>query len=429
MSNKQNIWALQLVRYLIASKNYIQMTVKTNYVDVTNRVEYWLVNTHDADFTIVHITNLSDMERNQTAKTDTAMFDKVLEVVGKKEGKVLDISLAEEASSYYVENIRYINLYPGAAVDEMVAKSFPELSTVIHDLDGDYQKNVRLLEGNIQLASIAAIKNARKAAFKKSLTDRSQFTTSFKVIAGICIVVYLAIVGTAYALNVDSINTAIAFGAYYKAFITILNDYWRLLTAGFVHCSILHLACNLIAYANLSRVAEKYFGALKTNIILLAAIIIGNACVFIADQNTVALGLSGGAYGLLGAILVISIQQNWFASKAYTRDFMQTVILNVFISLLPNVSFMAHLGGLIAGIFLGFILSDDTDKFTKYNFIGCFTVIVVVIGFLMYKNVNFTQFYYGTDQYVAAVYEKIGLKRYAQNILEKCFDYYLKHGG
>lgn len=429
MTSNRRIWALQLVRYFVVSKQYLQMTVKTNFEQIDKRIEFWLVNSENDQYPIICITDQSDNERKMSESNDHLMYDKLLEMVGKIRGKVLNISLSDQATSYSIENAKYISLYPGCDVDESVLASFPEIATVICDIQEDPKSYEKMITNQINKASMAAIKTARKKALKQSLLDKTKLTTSFKVVSAICVVICVLVNLLAFVWKTDSINTAIALGAYYKSFVSVLHQYWRLLTAGFIHSSPLHLLCNLFALASLTKAVENYLGVKKSLAILLISIVIGNCCVFIGDKNIVGLGLSGGIYGLLGAVVVIAIQQGWFRSKRFTSEFYNTVMINIFISLLPNVSLLAHLGGFVAGFFLGYIFSSQTEKFTRNNYIACGFMIVAVIVFLMVKNANFTQFYYGTDCYVAAIYEKIGLKGYAQNILEKCYAYYQAIGG
>ena len=81
-------------------------------------------------------------------------------------------------------------------------------------------------------------------------------TVATNVIIAICFVVWLFI----QLFPSDStITNSILIGAFYKPFV-LAGEYWRLLTAGFVHVDLWHLAMNMMAFLSLGKIFEPLLG-------------------------------------------------------------------------------------------------------------------------------------------------------------------------
>jgi membrane associated rhomboid family serine protease len=172
---------------------------------------------------------------------------------------------------------------------------------------------------------------------------------------------------------------------------------------------------------------EEKFGFPKTMLLMLASIVFGNLLVYVCGKNTVAVGLSGGVYGLMGAMGVIYWQDGYFAVPMFRRRFMSTVYINILINFLPNVSVWGHLGGLAAGFFLAMIFYGSLPKNVRVSFAVCLTALVIACGFMAYRNSALDVIYTGTDLEVAAFYERIGQPKIATKIAETCLKYAQTH--
>jgi membrane associated rhomboid family serine protease len=113
--------------------------------------------------------------------------------------------------------------------------------------------------------------------------------------------------------------------------IAIGGEWWRLVTAAFLHGSFLHIAFNMY---------------------VLAALGGGVASYAFSDIRTVSVGASGAIFGLMGALVV--------AGRRLRYDITQVLILlaiNVVIGFFaPGVDWRAHLGGLVTGAVVAAIL-------------------------------------------------------------------------
>lgn len=125
------------------------------------------------------------------------------------------------------------------------------------------------------------------------------------------------------------------------------GEYWRLLTAGFLHFSVMHVAVNMISLYIIGRDLERVLGPWRYIAVYLIALFGGSAAVMLfEDDNVRTAGASGAIYGLMGALLVFLIK-----AKASLTPVLAVIGFNVVLSIsLPGVSLMAHLGGLLFGI-------------------------------------------------------------------------------
>ena len=128
--------------------------------------------------------------------------------------------------------------------------------------------------------------------------------------------------------------------------IAVGGEWWRLLTAAFLHGSFLHIAFNMYVLFALGPTLERILGHGRyLTLYILAALGGGVASYAFSDIRTVSVGASGAIFGLMGALIV--------AGRRLRYDITQVVILlaiNVVIGFIsPGVDWRAHFGGLIVG--------------------------------------------------------------------------------
>lgn len=125
-----------------------------------------------------------------------------------------------------------------------------------------------------------------------------------------------------------------------------LGEYWRLLTAGFLHYSLIHLALNMISLYILGRDLEIALGIGRFVMVYLTSLLGGSAAVMVAQANdTRSAGASGAIYGLMGAMLVVVLRLRVSPAPVLT-----IIAINLVMSFsIPGISLAAHVGGLIFG--------------------------------------------------------------------------------
>ncbi|MGQ0573567.1 MAG: rhomboid family intramembrane serine protease [Pseudonocardia sp.] len=124
------------------------------------------------------------------------------------------------------------------------------------------------------------------------------------------------------------------------------GEWWRILTAGFLHVGPLHLAFNMLALWIIGRDVEAVLGRGRFLAVYLVSLLGGSAAVMLFQPpNASVAGASGAVFGLMGALAVVLRRMRVPAGQV-----IGLIVVNIVISVvLPNISLVAHLGGLAVG--------------------------------------------------------------------------------
>lgn len=125
------------------------------------------------------------------------------------------------------------------------------------------------------------------------------------------------------------------------------GEWWRLITAGFLHAGLMHLLFNCLALYTLGTPFEALYGRIRYAILLLISLVAGSyASITFNAENQVSVGASGAIFGLFGALLVVGRRLG-----ADTRPTLTLLAINTAIAIaIPNIDWRAHLGGLAGGV-------------------------------------------------------------------------------
>ncbi|OJV66103.1 MAG: hypothetical protein BGO41_09245 [Clostridiales bacterium 38-18] len=128
-----------------------------------------------------------------------------------------------------------------------------------------------------------------------------------------------------------------------------LGEYWRLLTAMFLHADIMHLVFNMMALYIFGRDIERFFGKKKFLLIYFISGLVGSAASFVLVEG-MSVGASGAIFGLMGANLYLYKLNPMVYKRIYGRDMIILIVVNLVIGLIrPNIDMAGHIGGLIGG--------------------------------------------------------------------------------
>jgi membrane associated rhomboid family serine protease len=124
-----------------------------------------------------------------------------------------------------------------------------------------------------------------------------------------------------------------------------LGEWWRLLTAAFLHIGPLHLVLNMLALLVFGSELERQLGRWRFLALYLLSVLGGAAAIQLFGNPAGAVaGASTAIYGLLGGLGVVML-----ARRQDVRGLVTLLAINVVISFLPGVSLIGHLGGLLTG--------------------------------------------------------------------------------
>ena len=136
------------------------------------------------------------------------------------------------------------------------------------------------------------------------------------------------------------------------------GQWWLLITAGFLHGSIIHLLFNVYILWVLGSQLENIVGKAKFTIIYFGSLLGGSLASYLFSPfGFYSIGASGAIFGLMGAMLVVGRKRNLDISQITTL-----VVINVVIGfVLSGIDWRAHLGGLAAGAFITWVLINATS--------------------------------------------------------------------
>jgi membrane associated rhomboid family serine protease len=155
------------------------------------------------------------------------------------------------------------------------------------------------------------------------------------------------------------------------------GDWWRLVTAMFLHASVLHIGFNMYALWAIGRLVEQYLGPARYIGLYFVSGLAGSAGALLQTPNTPVLGASGAIFGILGAMLVIE----WQVTGSLAGQAMGLIVINLVISfLIPGISWGGHVGGLIGGILVMLAYGHWSERGrAKYGQLGLGGVLGLIL--------------------------------------------------
>ncbi|MGL3197927.1 MULTISPECIES: rhomboid family intramembrane serine protease [Curtobacterium] len=133
---------------------------------------------------------------------------------------------------------------------------------------------------------------------------------------------------------------------------------WRIVTGLFVHSSFFHILFNMWAVWIFGRMLENILGTWRFVALFFLAGLGGDLAVTLLSPGTPVVGASGAIFGLFAAFFVIQ------RSLGYNAVQLLVIMgLNLIVGFLPgtNISWQAHVGGIVLGFITGFVFSKTRN--------------------------------------------------------------------
>ncbi|HEX6209689.1 MAG TPA: rhomboid family intramembrane serine protease [Methylomirabilota bacterium] len=138
------------------------------------------------------------------------------------------------------------------------------------------------------------------------------------------------------------------------------GEWWRIITSAFFHLGLIHLGFNMYVLYLYGPIVERMYGRLEYAAIYLLCAAGGSVLTILVDPRQLAAGASGAIFGIIGLLFAVSrrhhavVGREGRAMMAGIGSYL--VFLLLFTFLVPNISWTGHLGGLIVGATIGFLL-------------------------------------------------------------------------
>jgi membrane associated rhomboid family serine protease len=127
--------------------------------------------------------------------------------------------------------------------------------------------------------------------------------------------------------------------------LTAQGEWWRILTSGFMHFGLIHLALNMAVLYVVGTNVEQELGRLRFSAVYFLSLLGGSAAAFYFGTVCQELaGASGAVFGLMGALLIL-----WKRQRRDISTIVVVVGINLVSNLFTNASLLGHLGGFVIG--------------------------------------------------------------------------------
>jgi len=145
----------------------------------------------------------------------------------------------------------------------------------------------------------------------------------------------------------------------------VLNGgYWQLFTAMFVHVNMVHLLGNMFFLLIFGLRAEELFAIQEYLLVYFLSGLAGNLLTLLFDPSMVSAGASGAIFGLFGACTI-------YIRRAIGQSIIGALLYSFFLLMMSagrNVNNLAHLGGLVIGLIIGYALATTRKPRVVYEY-------------------------------------------------------------
>ncbi|UMP02792.1 rhomboid family intramembrane serine protease [Amycolatopsis sp. EV170708-02-1] len=205
------------------------------------------------------------------------------------------------------------------------------------------------------------------------------------VLLALNVLIFLVTVVQSGSLANNNFSELFQYGQLWNPATLAGDEWWRILTSGFLQYGLLHIASNAFSLWFVGRPLETALGRVPFTVLYFVSLLGGSAANLVfSDLDAVpVVGASGAIFGLIGAYTVIVIKL-----RLNPTWLLVILGLNVFITFqVPGISILGHAGGFVAGLLATFALLYAPDKNRlKWQLGGIAIVVVAMIGLVVWKD-------------------------------------------
>jgi len=169
-----------------------------------------------------------------------------------------------------------------------------------------------------------------------------------------------------YPAGLGATRTLLHFGALQPVLVE-RGEWWLLLSAMFVHVNFIHILFNSVALYSIGTLVERIYGPYRYAAIYFVSGILASLASFVfmlasGQPHEVAAGASGAIFGIAGVVIVLGVQRNSVVPRPVAVQLsvfmLALIVLNIaFDAFSPQIDIRAHIGGLVVGMVMGYVLA------------------------------------------------------------------------
>ncbi len=132
------------------------------------------------------------------------------------------------------------------------------------------------------------------------------------------------------------------------------GEWYRMVTSGFLHASLIHIGFNMFLLFMLGRLIEPALGTPRFVLLYFASLFCGSLGALLMDPNALTVGASGAVFGLFGAGFLLARERGM---NTLASELGLLIVINLAFSfMVRNISAGGHLGGLVGGAICALVL-------------------------------------------------------------------------
>jgi membrane associated rhomboid family serine protease len=208
----------------------------------------------------------------------------------------------------------------------------------------------------------------------KRATYEGQGALVTKLLIAINVGVYLA--ELALGGTIDGVNNTIFDHGYLRSFQVAHGEWWRLITADYLHYGPIHLGMNMFSLWILGGALEAWIGRGRFLLLYIVSGLAGSAGALLITPTGQTLGASGCIFGIIGAVVLLERQ----GTMVYGGSALGLLVANLVFTfaLARFISVGGHLGGLAGGLLCTLALSRFGRGHAAYSRLGALGIAAVV---------------------------------------------------
>ena len=193
-----------------------------------------------------------------------------------------------------------------------------------------------------------------------------RYATLTTLLIALNLIAYLVTVIQSGSVQSIPLRTLVGDGALYGPLVVLQGEWWRLLSAIFLHGGAMHIVMNMVSLYIVGRGTELYFSKAAYVAIYLLSGLIGAMASLYTHPFDVAMGASGAIFGIFGALLgffLVHRDRLGADAKRVFEDFVTIIVLNVALGFaMPSIDMSAHIGGFITGLIGGVLVASRPQR-------------------------------------------------------------------
>jgi len=368
--NEKDVIAMKLLHFFITEKGYTPIIVHGV------KDEIWLENQKN-DYSIIrimtgyiHNQEQLDFDLYKTKSLIKKIKRKTLKLKMKTLSILLDLNEDVDSFSDYDIEIVKVKEEKDLKKNKSIKENFPDLSKKLK-----YSEDGLLLFDKITKEINQKTEKTNQNLEKIFKPKTPQITYFLIFVNVLCFLIS--------RLTTTDIFTSFALNGHYVK----LGEYYRLITATFLHADLFHLLFNMYALYLIGSQLEGFYGKVKYLIIYLTSGILGSLLSLAFLGQNWSLGASGAIFGLFGSLLYFGYHYRVYLGTVIKTQILPIIVLNLVIGfIIPGIDVVAHLGGLIGGIFISMAvgIQNQTSKSEQIN-----GIVLSILAFTFFIYLTF----------------------------------------